>query len=167
VSQLPLFFQFRNLIAGDGFIAFVATRGRVLLSEEDGKIWMYGVQPGGLAAFGSDRQSAFESFRVEYHRVLEDAAQGAASFTAFRGLVQELFQQIHEPAQADWETARQRVLSYGPSNQGLPVIRAENFPSAIEVLSVQSDDFDPRKLQPSAAAASGSLPLDVHYGKAA
>jgi len=48
---------------------------RVILTDEgDGDIWMFGVQPGGVARGGRERSQAFYEFKKNYRSVLFDIA---------------------------------------------------------------------------------------------
>ena len=63
MPQYPLLFGYRDLVMGNGFMAGVTTEGRALLVDEDGGAWMYGVNPGGVAAGGHDHGAAAAAFR--------------------------------------------------------------------------------------------------------
>jgi hypothetical protein len=45
MTRYPLLLGFRDLIAGNGFVASVALNGRALLVDEGDGFWMYGVNP--------------------------------------------------------------------------------------------------------------------------
>ena len=53
-SAWPLIFTYRGNVFGDRYIASVSAVSRVLGIQEDDGIWLSGVQPGGLAAGGTD-----------------------------------------------------------------------------------------------------------------
>ena len=80
MTRYPLLLGFRDLIAGNGFVASVALNGRALLVDEDDGFWMYGVNPGGLAAGGSTAAEALAEFRKDYRLVLFDIATEAEGF---------------------------------------------------------------------------------------
>jgi hypothetical protein len=83
-TTYPLVFSFRDAVSGNGFVAHVAVCGRVLLTDEgDGDIWMFGVQPGGVAGGGCNRSEAFREFKKSYLSVFFDIAAEAASFEDF------------------------------------------------------------------------------------
>lgn len=42
MTRYPLLFGFRDLIAGNGFVAGVAINGRALLVDEDDGFWIFG-----------------------------------------------------------------------------------------------------------------------------
>jgi hypothetical protein len=117
VKLYPLVFSFRDLIAGNGFVAAVAMDGHVLLSEEEGGFWMYGVQPGSIAAGAELRDSAFKKFKDGYLSVLFDMAAEATSFEAFELNVKSFFAQVNAPNAKDWAHALAEVRA---SNIELP-----------------------------------------------
>ena len=106
----PLVFSFRDLIAGNGYVATVAMDGRVVLSEDETQeTWMFGVQPGGIA--GGDRQKAvaLKEFKTSYLSVLYDIAAEATSFDQFKNKVMEFFGEVNAPNLADWNQALAEV----------------------------------------------------------
>ena len=60
--ELPLIFTYRDLVYGTGILAEVRVRGRVLAVTEQDGVWMYGVNPGGLAAPGATIPEAHAAF---------------------------------------------------------------------------------------------------------
>ncbi len=130
----PLVFSFRNLIAGNGYVAAVAMDGRVMLAEDvvfgDGQnaeTWMFGVQPGdiaGGACRGQQKSIAFAAFKKNYADVLLDIAAEATSFEEFKTKTTEFFNEINEPNLADWERARADVRAGNLSLDDLPIVKA-------------------------------------------
>lgn len=105
VTCYPLLFGFRDLIAGNGFFAGVTVAGRALLADEGDGFWMYGVNPGGVAAGGATAAEAQAEFRRMYTSVLFDIAAEAASFEELKAEVEQFFHATNEPTAAEWETA--------------------------------------------------------------
>ena len=101
----PLVFSFRDLIAGNGFVAAVSIDGRALLSEEEDGYWMFGVQPGSVAGGGDAKAISFKQFKDSYLSVLFDMAAEAVSFEQFDAMVKLLFTQVNEPNLSEWESA--------------------------------------------------------------
>ncbi len=99
----PLLFTFRDVIAGNGFLAGVAVDGRAVLEEspEDGA-WFYGVDPGGIAGHGETSQEAHQEFREVYRSILDDISAEAADFPAFEALVTEFLSSINRPNEEQW-----------------------------------------------------------------
>jgi hypothetical protein len=133
VKLYPLVFSFRNLIAGNGYVAAVAMDGRVILAEgvtfgdENEETWMFGVQPGDVAGDASgDRQklAAFTAFKKNYDNVLLDIAAEATSFEEFKTKATEFFSGVNPPNLADWERARIEVRSGNLSLDDLPIVKS-------------------------------------------
>ena len=109
--QIPLLFTYRDRVVGMGFSALVSSHGRVLGEEGDGEVWIYGVEPGALAASGADPKEALEAFRQSFTTVLRDFASEAGSFPAFEAAVQGFFGAINIPNERDWLRAVDAVRS--------------------------------------------------------
>jgi hypothetical protein len=136
----PLVFSFPDTVAGDGYIARVTMHGRALLVEEDdGDVWMFGVQPGGIAGGDHVREVAFAEFQQSYRTVLFDIAAEVRSFEEFKTAVEEFFGTINEPDLKNWEHARQEVRNARTSLPGLPTQTDHATPSlAIEKLALEN-----------------------------
>ncbi|MBI5486270.1 MAG: hypothetical protein HY905_02940 [Deltaproteobacteria bacterium] len=145
MKKYPLIFTFRDLIHGNGFVAGITMEGRVLLSEEpDGSFWMFGVQPGGLADGGRDRDAAFRAFKNGYLSVLYDIAAEAPGFDLFRAEVEELFCQVNEPNRSAWDLALADVRR---TNASLPNLErrfdAESRAPELQVVLVDTSKATP------------------------
>lgn len=103
--HIPLLFSYSDRIIGMGFTAAISSYGRVLAVEEDGEIWIYGVEPGAIAASGIDPKEALEAFRQSFTTVLRDFAAEVHSFEEFRGSVEAFFGAVNLPNEADWQRA--------------------------------------------------------------
>jgi hypothetical protein len=103
MTRYPLLFGFKDLIAGNDFVAGVSVNGRALLVDEGDGFWMYGVNPGGLAAGGADRGEAQTEFRQGYRSVLFDIAARAPDFDSFRQQVVQFFEETNSPTDLEWE----------------------------------------------------------------
>lgn len=122
MAAFPLLFTYRDRIVGMGFNALVTSHGRVLATEEDGEVWVYGVEPGGLAASGSDPKEALESFRQTFTNVLRDLATETRSFAEFESRVQAFFDAINEPNAERW---LQAVAAVRAGQLNIPNMRQE------------------------------------------
>lgn len=109
MQRLPLYFDLRLVVDGGDFLASVGLRGRITCEEEFGSIWMYGVNPGGLAENGEDLESAYANFRRALTEVVSDCARRAADFGAFRDDVEEFLMGTTEDIVDEWVAARQRI----------------------------------------------------------
>jgi len=132
--KYPLLFSYRDLIAGNGFVAGVEMRGRVVLAQEDDGAWMYGVQPGGIAGGNAQREVAYRRFKESYLSVLFDIAAEAKTFKQFEKAVREFFGEINEPNARDWQAALAEVRRRPTSLAGLPSLKAESQPPRLRVV---------------------------------
>lgn len=105
MAEYPLLFGYRDLVAGDGFLAGVAVDGRALLVDDDEGAWVYGVNPGGVSASGHDHGSATAAFRAAYRSVLFDIATDCASFADFKSEVESFFWETSLPTEQAWTQA--------------------------------------------------------------
>ncbi len=104
----PLFFTFKEVVSGNGFLAGIIAKGRVLLAqEEDESWWIYGVQPGGFAASGSTPQEVYAEFRTAFRSILFDFAATSEKYEAFRQQVEGFFAEVNEPQAMAWTEARE------------------------------------------------------------
>lgn len=145
MDRLPLLFNFQDLVAGKGFIAGVATRGRALLQEEDGQVWLYGVEPGGIAATGSDRQAALQDFRNGFRHVLIEMAAEAESFEGFRLLVQKFFREIDRSELSEWTEAHAAVRRASQPDEGFTSVEFEEGMLGLEVVLLQAQVVGPER----------------------
>ena len=109
MSAFPFLFTFSDKVEGNGFVADVRMTGTVLGMKEDDSTWMYGVQPGGIAATGQNEDEAFSTFRRTYTSVLFDMAEEAEDFSTFKGRVEAFFNEICEETKREWDEAVEAV----------------------------------------------------------
>jgi len=111
MSKIPLLFTYRDRVVGMGFAAHVSTHGRVLAVAEgdEDQIWIYGVEPGALAASGSDPKEALEALREAFANVLRDFAADARDFASFEASVQAFFEAVNRPHEQEWRLAVEEV----------------------------------------------------------
>ena len=101
--KLPILFNYRDTLFGNGFAVEVhAVNGRAVCSDEPDGVWMYGVNPGGMAARGDDADEARKEFRKAFSEILEDLANEAASFQEFKALVDQFFGDTNPGYETDW-----------------------------------------------------------------
>jgi hypothetical protein len=106
MTRYPLLFGFRDLVAGNGYVANVSiSNGRALLVDEEDGFWMYGVTPGGLAAGGKSIGDAQSEFRTAFKSILFDIAEEAQSFEAFRTEVERFLRETNNPTLLEWGEA--------------------------------------------------------------
>ena len=106
----PLIFGVREAVTGNGFVGGISISGRALMvREEDGLWWVYGVEPGGMAACGETSTEAYLLFRETVRKVLLDSASLASSFEQFYTDVEMIGRQINAAESARWEAARAAI----------------------------------------------------------
>lgn len=97
MPQWPFLVTLRETVFGNGFLAEVVAHGRALgVAEGDGICWLYGVNPGALAACGKTGAEAQFNFAHEFKLVLHDIANDAANFDSFRSQVEQFFRETSE-----------------------------------------------------------------------
>ena len=146
-THYPLLFKYRDNIAGSGFLASVAVSGRALMQKEDGRWWMYGVQPAAIADAGDTPQESAIQFRARYRTVLFDFAGEAPTFDAFKSEVESFFNQEEREISELWQNAFEQIRSgkvepEKPFSE-LPQEAPEEQESSITVLSVDSRSLSP------------------------
>ena len=120
MQRLPLYFDLRVVVDGGGFPASVRLRGRITCEEEFGSVWMYGVNPGGLAENGKDLESAYTNFSRALTEIVGDFAERAADFGAFRDEVEEFLMGTTAEIVDEWVAARRRIRDGGVPDLRLP-----------------------------------------------
>ena len=132
-TKYPLLFTYRDTLFGNGFLVEVQARnGRALCIREEDEYWIYGVNPGGMAAHGADPEEAHAAFRRTFSHILVDLAQASDSFEAFRDAVRTFFDDTNEGYEAEWRDALVAVQRGEVSLEGVSVMPA-NSPRSIEV----------------------------------
>ena len=126
--MLPLYFDFREVVEGDGFIAALRMRGRVTGMRDFGSYWIYGVNPGGLAQSGDDLASAGANFRRALTEVLFDFAEEASDFDRFREEVRSFLNETDDGSTEEWVEARRQVRAGPVPEVGLRAETAELDP---------------------------------------
>lgn len=115
VKDHPILITLQDAVAGNGFLARITLFGRTLMRQEDGKWWMYGVQPSAIAASGESIAEAFLNFKTSYQSILFDFAQDSADFSAFKREVERFFNE------ADADNEDERIW-----HESLKAIRTQN-----------------------------------------
>ena len=154
LKEHPILVTLQDSISGNGFLARITMSGRTLMREEDGKWWMYGVRPAGIAASGANIEEAFLRFRNSYKDILFDIAQESATFEDFATEVKRFFNEgdADNEDEQSWENALTVVRS-GACNPptafaNLPRRSPNTTPSFIKIERVDAEAKDLR-LMPS------------------
>ena len=121
ITDHPLLFTFRDVVSGDGFLAAVTLSGRILMTQEDDKWWVYGVRPAAIAESGNFPPETFLRFRNRYREILFDIAEEQRSFESFRQEVERFFHERDFEEERKWEGALARIRS---ENQETPALFA-------------------------------------------
>ena len=105
----PLIFTYRSNVFGHRYIASVSSVSRVLGIQEDDGIWLSGVQPGGVAAGGTDIREACAAYRKAFVGVLADIASSVGDFPAFQAEAARMLAERDEAAFKDWTAAVEAI----------------------------------------------------------
>lgn len=144
MNKFPIVFRFRDIIAGTGFLARVQVDGRALLVvEDDGDQWVFGVQPGSVAGGASDAATALNEFKTRYQSVLFDIAGEAKTFDEFEREVRAFFDSSDAADDAEWAAALAAVRQTNAKLDELPSVKAETVPSRISVTLVENQSAQP------------------------
>jgi predicted RNase H-like HicB family nuclease len=144
MREFPLLFTIRELISGNGFLAGVIGQGRCLMvneGEEEGW-WIYGVQPGGIAASGKTPEEAYLRYIIALRNLFADLASQSSDFRTFQTSVETFFAQIDREDEGRWKVAvgvvRTGADVDSPVSE-LPRQQAET-PVSVEVVEVELPD---------------------------
>ena len=162
--QYPVLFTYRDVVIGTGFVAHVEASGQFLIEDKgtDEDVWIYGVNPGGLAAKGPSQKEATEEFRASYRTVLIDMAEVSVDFDAFKNQVEIFYQSTCEATEKDWQEAVTRVRNGEIDSDWLMKKPAEHECN-IKVTCIASDrpqpqiDANPSMNSPSDSEAVKAL----------
>jgi predicted RNase H-like HicB family nuclease len=150
LNEHPIMLTLRDTITGDGFLAQITLSGRALMRHEDGKWWMYGVRPGGIAEAGNSIEEAFSRFRNRYKETLIEIAQENSTFEDFRTEVERFFYEADSEDERLWENALAQIRAgkIAPPDpfSNLPRSSPESKPSQI---TVERLDAEGRRFMPS------------------
>jgi hypothetical protein len=112
MTNYPVMFTFQDTVSGNGFLSGIEIHGRAIMTrEDDGKWWMYGVHPGGMAHFGDSVMEAYSKFRESYKTVLFDIAEEASNFETFKAEVQTFYWECGPEEEQRWECALEALRS--------------------------------------------------------
>jgi predicted RNase H-like HicB family nuclease len=157
LKEHPIMITVQDTISGNGFLARITLSGRALIRKEadDGKWWMYGVRPAGIAASGDNIEEAFLRFRSRYQEILIDTAQEVGTFEKFSAEVERFFNESDADNEDEklWEAALSSIRSSVPCLPpepfaNLPRRSPEAHPSFIKIERVDAEAKD-RRLIPS------------------
>ena len=149
-THYPIMFTFRDAISGNGFLAGVTITGRALMvKEDDGKWWMYGVRPASMADFGDTPGEAFRDFRNSFKEVLFDVADVAKEFKDFNVAAERFFYEPDLAEEGRWDRAY-RLLRDGkaqpeqPFFSSLPKQSPDSRPATLSIVRLDDVAKPPR-----------------------
>lgn len=154
LKEHPIMVTLQDTISGNGFLARITLSGRALMRKEDGKWWMYGVRPAGMAVSGDNVEEAFLRFRSSYKEILFDIAQESHSFGEFAAEVERFFNanDVDNEDERLWEraliTIRSSACQPPAPFANLPRQSPETNPSFIKIERVDAEAKD-KRLMPS------------------
>ena len=126
-TQYPLLFTYRDTLFGNGFLVEVqGINGRALCVRESDEYWVYGINPGGIAAHGDTPDAAHAAFRKTFSHVLVDLALGSDSFEVFQKSVYDFFEDTNPGYEAEWQQAIHAVRRGEVSLEGIPIVPANS-----------------------------------------
>ena len=119
-AAFPLLLNFREVLLGNGFVVEVdAVNGRALCVKESDGFWIYGVNPGGMSAFGHDARTARKEFRAAFSDIMRDIASECDSFGDFEQAVRLFFADTNPGYEHPWADAVAAVRAGAVSVDGL------------------------------------------------
>lgn len=134
LTSLPVLFSFRATLFGPAALIEVRIfNGRALYLEADDEGWLYGVNPGGMAAPGASFKDAHDGFRETLSKILVDLLLPAKSVAEYRAAVARFVAETNESYAAEWNAAVRIARATGMNATGLPTASAES-PLRVEVL---------------------------------
>jgi hypothetical protein len=134
-SRLPLLFAYRDTLFGPGVLIEVRVfNGRALYVEEADGGWLYGVNPGGMAAPGASLQEAHQAFRQAFSNVLVDLILETKSEDEYRTVVERFVHETNDAYEAEWRAAVEAVRALPSNPTGLAKAPADS-PLRVEVLA--------------------------------
>lgn len=141
MTHYPIMFTWRDVVSGNGYLAGVTLYGTALVvKEDDGKWWSYGVRPGAIAEWGDTPQETLNKFRERYKIVLYDMAEEASDFATFKTEVERFYTQPDPEEEARWLQAvlaiRHGQVDVESPFDALPRENPEKRPTGVSIQSL-------------------------------
>jgi hypothetical protein len=122
----PLFLSYTGTTIGNGFIAQIEARMKVLAERTDSHTIMWSVVPADVVALGADLDAAHARLREQLRQLFVEIATEQLSFEDFQRAVEQLGASTDESKLADWDNAVRVIRQQGDvSLLGIPVVKAE------------------------------------------
>lgn len=144
-TRYPLLFSYRDTLFGTGLVLEVqVTNGRALcVKEAEDEYWIYGINPGGMAAHGATPDEAHTAFRRAFSHILIDLANEAETFDHFQTAVEKFFNDTNPGYEGEWQQAILAVRRGDVTLDGVPMVPA-NSPRSIRVTIKQVEQVTPQ-----------------------
>ena len=153
----PIVFRTTHVVRTSTYQALVRADGRLLMTEEAGEWACNGVEPGGLAACGSDPTLAYEIFRANLRNAFEDLAEDSPTLDEFRSKLDMLFASDQVEARL-WDQALEELrASKAPLNAGFATMnRLAPRESKIELTELPFDATSQASSMPAKPMTAGT-----------
>jgi hypothetical protein len=119
MQTYAMFFAFKDVIACGQYKALIKANGRALLTFEDEKWWVYGVQPGGMAATGMEIKEALVNFNKTFGGIMRDIASETDCPNEFERVARKFFDKVDKVDEELWEDARIKLREEKNVAEGL------------------------------------------------
>ncbi len=128
MTHYPLLFRYQQAVEGNGFVARVEIRGRILAESTAEGFWFSGVNPGDPSGGGATLQEAYADFRKSLTEIIFDIALEGHGFEAFEREVSGLFDATDRESEVAWLRAVEeiRTVRTGENFTKLPRLTAED-----------------------------------------
>ena len=105
----PLVYRFIDQVRTDDWTVLVTINGRCLVTQDDDEWWCEAAAPGGFSGVGPIPQVAAGNMRAAMFGVLAELARRKPAIDAFMTEARALFAQVSDPAEAEWQAAREAI----------------------------------------------------------
>jgi hypothetical protein len=160
-KEWPLLFLYRVPVEVQGLLARIELSGRATAYvDDDGSVWMDGVNPGSFAVSGDSLKDAEVDLRSTLTDIFLDIAESSVDIAEFKRQAEDFLYSTDNDTVAEWEAALSRVRkSAGMAVAGLQRRSADQNQPRVRVTTEtpQADtplllSAKPESLEVSAAA---------------
>ena len=136
-NEWPLLFLYRVPVTVQGSVAIVELSGRATAYvDEDGPVWLDGVNPGAFAASGDSLKDAEVDLRKTLTEIFLDIAEESGDLAEFRQIAEDFLCSTDDESVSEWEAALSRVRkSTGIGVAGLKRRSADQHRPSVQVTS--------------------------------
>ena len=144
-TEWPLLFSYRMVTGYQGTPIKIELSGRATahVNQEDGTVWIDGVNPGSFASFGNDMENAERDLRETLTGIFSDIAADSNDFPDFENQARDFLFSTDDDTVAEWEAALLRVRrSTSNGAPGLPRRSADDNPPRVKITRHSSESSD-------------------------